>query len=150
VCGPRVRPHVPTHPIRPGGAKESNKWGGQCSGGMQGCRACVRNACAAAWLHWGRTQAREGMGREWWRTATRVGGVKDPTTCRTCCADHRSRVDRTAVDEHVVKKPAANELTYIDQLPALTRPWPPPKSTCERKEQSAREPEFSLYNPCTC
>ena len=31
--------------------------GGECSGGMQGCMACVRGACVAAWLHWGRAWA---------------------------------------------------------------------------------------------
>jgi len=133
-------PTSPTTPLGPGSRKESNGCGGECSGGMKGVSAGVRGACAAAWLHWGRTRGREGTGLEWRHTATMVGGRKDPTTCRICCADPRSRVDRITFDEHVVKKPAANELTYIDQLPALTRRWPPPKSTCERKEQSAREP----------
>ena len=85
----------------------------------------------------------------WRLTLTVAAGRAAASICRTRRIGSACRVARIVQDELKVKEPAANELTYIDQLPALTGPWPPPKSTCERKKESAREREFSIPNPCT-
>ena len=63
--------------------------------------------------------------------------------------DHGGQLVRIKPDAKVPKKSKKIDLIWPRPLPSATSYFLNRKSTCERKEQSAQEREFSIPNPCT-